>query len=104
MLAVFSLTIPCSKLFLVIQTQADQVRHYAEAEGMLLGVQAFNAMIDKKMAASPVDGLIVYPEGVRPCCCAPSQLCKCKACCAMLVMSSTELCHSLRRAPQHVEA
>ncbi|KAK9903375.1 hypothetical protein WJX75_004155 [Coccomyxa subellipsoidea] len=27
--------------------------------------EAFNKMIDRKMAASPVDGLIVYPEGHR---------------------------------------
>jgi hypothetical protein len=30
---------------------------------LALLVQAFNKMIDRKMAASPVDGLIVYPEG-----------------------------------------
>ena len=30
-------------------------------------VQAFNNMIDRKMAASPVDGLIVYPEGEGLC-------------------------------------
>ena len=32
----------------------------------LCDVQAFNSMIDRKMAASPVDGLIVYPEGDLP--------------------------------------
>jgi len=29
--------------------------------------QSFNKMIDRRMAASPVDGLIVYPEGMPPC-------------------------------------
>lgn len=28
--------------------------------------QSFNKMIDRRMAASPVDGLIVYPEGTLP--------------------------------------
>jgi len=28
-------------------------------------MQTFNKMIDRKMAASPVDGLIVYPEGAE---------------------------------------
>ena len=33
----------------------------------LTELQSFNSMIDRRMAASPVDGLIVYPEGMMAC-------------------------------------
>ena len=33
----------------------------------LTELQSFNRMIDRRMAASPVDGLIVYPEGMMAC-------------------------------------
>lgn len=33
----------------------------------LIELQSFNSMIDRRMAASPVDGLIVYPEGMMAC-------------------------------------
>ena len=31
----------------------------------MVPAQEFNRMLERKMAASPVDGLIVYPEGMR---------------------------------------
>ena len=33
----------------------------------LAELQSFNSMVDRRMAASPVDGLIVYPEGMMAC-------------------------------------
>lgn len=33
---------------------------------VLAGLQAFNRMVDRKMARSPLEGLIIYPEGEQP--------------------------------------
>ena len=36
------------------------------AASVLAGLQAFNRMVDRKMARSPLEGLIIYPEGDQP--------------------------------------
>ena len=59
--------------------------------------QAFNAMIDRKMAASPVDGLIVYPEGERP---APAEA----AVRHKLCLQNLRPAGAARRSPEHTEA
>ena len=44
------------------------------AECPLDHTQAFNRMVDRKMARSPLEGLIIYPEGIKPLTCGSSSL------------------------------